>query len=73
MTDDDEILRYLMEEYDPSFEFYYLATKEPNIKAIEDLYNRTFGKPKESVELTGKDGEQLKPTVIYIPKPYEDE
>ncbi len=33
--------------------YYFISTKEPNIKAIEDLFNRAFGKPKEELHLSG--------------------
>jgi len=31
--------------------YYYITTKDPNVKALEDLFNRVFGKPKETIEL----------------------
>lgn len=34
-------------------DWYYITTKDPNVKALEDLFNRVFGKPKESIELAG--------------------
>jgi hypothetical protein len=32
-------------------EYYYITTKEPDVKAIDMLLNRPFGKPKESTEV----------------------
>lgn len=39
---------------DPEDKYYYVTTKEPDIRAIEALLNRGFGKPKESLEVTGE-------------------
>ena len=53
VTDPDEIKRYLDEEIDGE-SYYYVTTEKPDGKSIEDLFNRVFGKPKESVEMSGK-------------------
>ncbi len=37
-------------------DWYYITTKDPNIQALKELLDRTFGKSKESLELTGLDG-----------------
>lgn len=34
-------------------EYFYVTTKEPDIRAIEALVNRGFGKPKESITVEG--------------------
>lgn len=34
--------------------FYYITAKEPDIRAIEMLLNRAYGKPKESLTLDGE-------------------
>ncbi|MCX6724235.1 MAG: hypothetical protein NT155_03650 [Candidatus Staskawiczbacteria bacterium] len=34
--------------------YYYITTKDPNVKALENLFNRVFGKPKESIEVEHK-------------------
>lgn len=34
--------------------FYYITTKEPDYKAIEMLLNRAYGKPKESLDISGE-------------------
>jgi len=39
--------------------YYYITTKDPNVKALEDLFNRVFGKPKESIELSDPDGKAV--------------
>jgi hypothetical protein len=33
--------------------YYYITIKDPNVKALEDLFNRVFGKPKETLEVDG--------------------
>ena len=40
-------------------EFYYITTKEPSIQAIDSMYNRVFGKPIESLEVSGRNGEPM--------------
>lgn len=37
-------------------DWYYIAAKDPNIHAFTALMDRTFGKAKESLEITGEDG-----------------
>jgi|SRR3954451_11260164 len=48
-------------------EYYFITTKEPNNMAIDSMFNRTFGKPTETVDLTTK-GKAL-PGVIHIVSP----
>jgi len=53
----EEISNYLDGQYeDEDDRYYYITTKEPNNQAIDSMMNRSFGKPTESVELSGKDG-----------------
>lgn len=40
-------------------DFYIISAKDPNVKAQEDIFNRLFGKPKESLALSDPDGEAL--------------
>lgn len=40
-------------------EAFQIFTQAPNTQAFADLLNRTFGKPPERVEMTGRDGEPL--------------
>lgn len=58
VTDPDEIAEALdqMEEggTHPDDKYYYVTAKEPDHKAIEMLFNRAFGKPKESVDVNVK-------------------
>jgi hypothetical protein len=54
------------DENDPNATYYFLTTKEPNNMAIDSMFNRAFGKPTESHELTGKDGQPLMPAVIKV-------
>jgi hypothetical protein len=46
-------------------EYYFITTKEPSNPAIDSMFNRVFGRPVDSVELSGKDG---KPLVVEISK-----
>lgn len=58
VTDPIEIAKALdqIEEggQDPEGNFYYVTAKEPDIRAIEMLLNRAYGKPKESLQLGGE-------------------
>lgn len=47
-------------------EYYYITTKEPNNQALDSLLNRTFGKPTESIELSGKDGKDLPTPILNV-------
>lgn len=43
--------------------YYFLTTKDPDNRALESLFNRTHGKPKESLELSNPDG-NLKTIIV---------
>lgn len=55
VTDDDEIINaidhYFHEGESPNDDltYYFVATKDPENKAIDSLLDRAYGKPKESV------------------------
>lgn len=55
VTDPEEIKKALdlmgVGGIDPDGKYYYVTTKEPDVKAIEVLLNRAFGRPKETLEL----------------------
>lgn len=57
VTDSEEIQNYLDDLNETHSidddTYYFITTKEPNNMAIDSLMNRAFGKPKESVELSG--------------------
>jgi hypothetical protein len=59
VTDEATLRRYVDGELDPE-EFVYLHTERPNIVAIQDAFNRALGKPTETVEVSGKDGEPMR-------------
>ena len=82
VTDQQEIEDYLAglveegdmtDEKDPSATYYFLTAKEPDNKAIDSLLDRTFDKSPQRVEMTGRDGEPLQPTTIFIPKPFDSD
>ena len=56
VTDPDEIRDAIdkLEFGGDSEEYYYATTKAPDIKAIDVLMNRSYGRPKESIEHSGK-------------------
>lgn len=41
---------------DPNATYYFITTKEPNNQAIDSMLDRTFGKPKQSLEVGGEGG-----------------
>jgi hypothetical protein len=64
VTDTDLIKQYLDDDtsLDKEEEYYFMTTKPANNQALDSLLNRSFGKPKESIDLTVKEA----------PKPLED-
>ena len=34
-------------------DWYYITTKDPNVKALEDVFCRIFGKPEQSIKHSG--------------------
>lgn len=70
VTDPNEI-KSLLDEYDGGDgvvdgSYYYLQAVPPDNRALDSLLNRTLGKPKDSVELTGKDGKDLVPEKLIV-------
>lgn len=51
VTDPDEIKSFLDGEFENGQDYYYITTKSPNNLALESLLNRTFGRPKETIEI----------------------
>jgi hypothetical protein len=70
VTDEATLRRYVDGELDPE-EFVYLHTERPNIVAIQDAFNRALGKPTETVEVSGKDGEPVRVVFGGRHKPQE--
>ena len=56
ITDTENITAYLEGEIrsDERFEYYYITVKEPNLKAIESLLDRTFGKSTQSLDISSQ-------------------
>ena len=60
VTDPDEIANYLDGEFgegdnlNTETEYYFITTKEPSNMAIDSMFDRTFDKPKQGVELSGE-------------------
>lgn len=53
ITNSDVIISYLNGEYDDQAdEYYYIATKSPNLKATENLLDRAYGKAQQSIDHT---------------------
>lgn len=69
VTDADEIKR-LLDEHDGASGvvdgvYYYFSDVPPDNRAIDSMLNRALGKPKETVEHYGKDGEPITIRVVY--------
>lgn len=69
VTDADEIKR-LLDEHDGANGvvdgvYYYFSDVPPDNRAIDSMLNRALGKPKETVEHYGKDGEPITIRVVY--------
>lgn len=63
VTDADEI-KQVLDEHEGSAgmvgeSYYFVSDVMPQNIAVESMLNRTLGKPKESMEVTGKDGANL--------------
>ena len=63
VTDAAEI-KTLLDEHDGNAgevdgTFYYFQTVAPDNKAIDSMLNRALGKPKETHEISGKDGQPI--------------
>ena len=56
ITDEETIRAYLEGEIKSNerFEYYFITVKEPNLKAIESLLDRTFGKPTQSIDISSQ-------------------
>lgn len=56
VTDPEEIAEAIdfLEGNGDTENYYYVTTEKPDTKAIDSLMNRTYGRPKESIEHTGE-------------------
>ena len=60
VTDPEEISSYLDGEFsegesmNTDTEYYFITTKEPSNMAIDSMFDRTFDKPKQGLELGGE-------------------
>lgn len=53
VTDQETITEYLADSLNNGEdEYYYIATKSPDNRSIDSLLDRTYGKAKQSVDLT---------------------
>lgn len=44
--------------------FYKITAQNPNVNALKDIFDRVMDKPKEALELTGKDGEPIEVQLV---------
>lgn len=82
VTDRDEIIQFLVDRENCDIEgrteignniYYYISTEKPENKAIDSMLDRVFGKAVNRTELMGKDGSELKGTVVYLPSEQSSE
>ena len=70
----EEIANYLDGEYgdgetlNSETEYYYITTKEPNNMSIDSMFDRTFGKSTQAIEVSGKNGGPITITGMKIIK-----
>jgi hypothetical protein len=50
VKDQAEIETYLSGEYDEEDTYYFITTEKPDIRAIQDLWDRVIGKPPQVVQ-----------------------
>lgn len=57
MVEDVEVVKqYLNGDFDgQSDEYYFIATKSPDTKALDSMLDRTYGKARQSVDVTSGD------------------
>lgn len=65
VTDPGEILRYLDGDVDPA-QYHYITTDKPNNEALRDLWDRTFGKPIQGMEISGPNGGDIPTRVRFV-------
>jgi len=63
VTSQKEIEDYLAGETDANSDYYFITTERPDNRALDSLFDRTFGKAQQYVDHTSG-GEKL-PTPIY--------
>jgi hypothetical protein len=73
VTDEGEI-KALLDEHDGGSgevdgSFYYITTASPDNRALDSLLNRAFGKPKETHEHSGPQGQPIPISIIEPVKP----
>lgn len=51
--------------------YYFISTKEPNVQAVKELFDRAFGKPKETIEHSGPEGKEIPILQILSKKQHE--
>lgn len=70
----EEIESYLAGEYeDSNDEYYFITTERPDNRALDSLFDRTFGKARQNIGLDGgEDGKPIK-TIDVTFKDFKDE
>lgn len=65
VTDQNIVTAYLADELEDNDdgEYYYIATKSPDSRSIDSLFDRAYGKAVQSVDVTS-DGEKIQPASI---------
>lgn len=72
VTDPDEIVKALdggvtkEEGSNVDGDFYYITTEKPDIKALDSMLDRTFGKPQQHVDVTSGEEPISEIQVTYV-------
>jgi len=71
ITDQETIIRYLDGDLDLNTdeEYYFMTTRVPESRAIEDMLNRALGKPTENIDLTSGGEKIARPIILAEIKP----
>lgn len=68
VKDPDELEAYLRGDYEGSTdEYYFLTTKDPDNRALDSLFNRTYGKPTDNIDIKSG-GEPITGIQYIVPK-----
>jgi hypothetical protein len=68
VKDQAEIEKYLSGEYNEAENYYFITTEKPDIRAIQDLWDRVIGKPPQVVQ-----GDEEMPLYSVVINRYKDD
>lgn len=66
VTDEETIRAYLNGELDDDNDYYFITTEKPDTLTIRGMFDRTFDKPGQRVEVSGDPDQPLIPSAIQF-------